>query len=103
MLNQPNEVMRNEDGEPIYQDQKLKYYTWQKLYLKNRGAELTESILSCLVDRNSDVYSERNKKGSINDGDDILFHACHVLISAVWPDLTNDSHEIYKKYKSMPT
>ena len=41
------EIEGNEDGEPIYQDQKLKYYTREKLYLKNHGAELIESILSC--------------------------------------------------------
>ena len=86
------EIERNEDGEPIYQDQKLKYYTWEKLYLKNHDGELIESILSCYVKRYSDVYSERNDKGSVSDGDNILFHVCHVLNLAVRPDLTNDSN-----------
>ena len=43
------EVEENQDGELIYQDQKLKYYTQEKLYLKNHGAELIKSILSCYV------------------------------------------------------
>ena len=103
-------------GEPIYQDQKLKYFTRERLYLKNHGAELIESILPCYVKRYCDVYSERNDEGSVSDGDNILFHVCRVLNSAVWPDLTNDSNEdeiklslqlnaireIYEKYKSMP-
>ena len=110
------EIEGNEDEEPIYQDQKLKYYTQVKLYLKNHDAELIESIFSCYVKRYSDVYSEKNDKGSISDGDNILFHVCCVLNSAVWPDLTKDSDEdeiklslqlnkiceIYEKYKSMP-
>ena len=110
------EIEGNKDGEPIYQDQKLKYYTQEKLYLKNHGDELIESILSCYVKRYSDVYLERNDEGSVSDGDNILLHVCHVLNSAVWPDLTKDSdedeiklslqlnaiHEIYENYKSMP-
>ena len=109
------EIEGNEDGEPIYQDQKLKYYTREKLYLKNRGAELIESIFSCYVKRYSDVYSERNDEGSVSDDNNILFHVCRVLNSTVWSDLTNDSdkdeiklslqlnaiREIYEKYKSM--
>ena len=87
------EIERNEDGEPIYQDQKWKYYTREKLYLKNHGAELIESILSCYVKRYSDVYSERNDEGSVSDGDNIPFHVCRVVNSAVWPGLTNDSDE----------
>ena len=93
-----------------------KYYTQEKLYLKNHGAELIESILSCYVKRYCNVYSERNNKGSIDDGDNILFHVCHVLNSPIWPDLANSSnedeiklslqlnttHEINEKYKSMP-
>ena len=77
------EIEGNEDGEPIYQDQKLKYYTREKLYLKNHGAELIESTFSCYVKRYSDVYSERNDEGSVSDGDNILFHVCRVLNSAV--------------------
>ena len=38
------EIEGNEDEEPIYQDQKLKYYTREKLYLKNHGAELISSV-----------------------------------------------------------
>ena len=47
------EIEGNEDGEPIYQDQKLKYCTREKLYLKNYGAELIESTFSCYVKRYS--------------------------------------------------
>ena len=60
----------NEDTEPIYQSQKS---CTRKAVLKNHGAELIESILSCYVRRYSDVYSERNEKDSVIDGDNILF------------------------------
>ena len=82
----------------------------------NHGAELIESILSCYIERYSDVYLERNDEGSVSNGDNILFHACHNLNLLVWPDLTNGSdedeiklslqlnaiREIYEKYKSVP-
>ena len=84
--------------------------------MKNHGAELIKSILSCYIKRYSDVYSERNDEGSVSDVDNILFHVWHVWNSAVWPDLANDSNEdetklslqlntireTYEKYKSMP-
>ena len=84
--------------------------------MKNHGAELFESTLSCYIKRYSDVYSERNDEGSVNDVDKILFHVCRVLNSAVWPDLAKDSdedetklslqlnaiREIFEKCKSMP-
>ena len=38
------EIEGNKDGEPMYQEQKLKYYTREKLYLKTHGAELIKSI-----------------------------------------------------------
>ena len=83
--------------------------------MKNHGAELIASILSCYIKRYSDVYSERNDEGSVSDDNNILFHVCRVLNSTVWSDLTNDSdkdeiklslqlnaiREIYEKYKSM--
>ena len=110
------EIEGNDDGEPVYQDQKLKYYTREKLYLKKHGAELIESILPHYVERYSGVYSERNDKGSFSDGDNILFRVCRVLNLAVWADLTKDRNEdeiklsqqlntireIYEEYKLMP-
>ena len=95
------EIEGNDDGEPVYQDQKLKY-TREKLYLKNHGAELIKSILPRYVERYSGVY--------------ILFRVCRVLNSAVWADLTKDTNEdeiklsqqlntireIYEEYKLMP-
>lgn len=109
------EIEGNDDGEPVYQDQKLKY-TREKLYLKNHGAELIKSILPRYVERYSGVYSEINDKGSFSDGDNILFRVCRVLNSAVWADLTKDTNEdeiklsqqlntireIYEEYKLMP-
>ena len=56
-----------------------------------------------------------NDKGNVSDGYNILFYVCHVLNSAVWPDLRNKINEdktklklqlnaireIYEKYKSI--
>ena len=43
------EIGGNYDGEPSYLDQKLKYYTQEKLYLKNHSVELIESIFNCYI------------------------------------------------------
>ena len=39
-----------EDGEPVYQGQKLKYYSKEIQFLKNHGVEVINSILSCYAE-----------------------------------------------------
>ena len=44
------EMESNEDGEPVYQGQKLKYYSREIQFLKNHGVEVINSILSCYAE-----------------------------------------------------
>ena len=44
------EMESNEDGEPVYQGQKLKYYSKEIQFLKNHGVEVINSILSCYAE-----------------------------------------------------
>ena len=39
------EIESNEDGEVVYQGQKLKYYSREIQFLKNHGAEIIKSII----------------------------------------------------------
>ena len=109
------EIESNEDGEPEYQGQKVKYYTREKLFLKNNAAQMVQQILSCYDERYSNLYVERNNDDLISDGDNVLFDICRILNSKVWPSLEQPdsddeqvlSHQltavtkIYQKYKLM--
>ena len=45
------EIESNKDGEPVYYELKLKYYSREIQFLKNHRAEIIESILSCYAER----------------------------------------------------
>ena len=86
------EIERNEDGEPVYQGQKLKYYSREIQFLKNHGAKIIKSILSCYAERYCNFHSETSTDNPISDDDTVLSDVCRVLNTTVWPQL-ND----YKK------
>ena len=44
-------IESNEDGEPVYQGQKLKYYSREIQFLKNHGVNIIKSIFSCYAER----------------------------------------------------
>ena len=86
------EIERNEDGKPVYQGQKLKYYSREIQFLKNHGAKIIKSILSCYAERYCNFHSETSTDNPISDDDTVLSDVCRVLNTTVWPQL-ND----YKK------
>ena len=65
-------IESNEEGEPSYQGQKLKYYTGEKQYLRNHGVHMVRSILSCYEERYSDVYSETGDNNAVSNGDKVV-------------------------------
>ena len=85
------EIESNENGEPVYQGQKLKYYSREIQFLKNHGEEIIKSILSCYAERYCNLYSETTTDNPISDGDTVVCDVCHVLNTTVWPQL-NDSN-----------
>ena len=86
-------IESDEEGEPSYQGQKMKYYTREKQYLGNHRVHMVRSILSCYEERYSNVYSKAGDNNVVSDGDKVLFDVCQVLNSAVWPSLTKDESE----------
>ena len=47
-----NEIESNtEDREPIYQNQKVKYYSREKMFIKNHCAEIVDVIINCYEKR----------------------------------------------------
>ena len=90
------EIESNKDGEPVYQGQKLKYYSREIQFLKNHRAEIIKSFLSCYAERNCNLYSETTTDNPISDGDTVLFDPCCVLNTTAWPQ-SNDSKTRMKK------
>ena len=86
------ETESNEDGEPVYQGQKLKYYSREIQYRKNHRAEIIKYILSWYAERYCNLYSETTTDNPISDGDTVLFDVRRVLNTTVWPQL-NDSNK----------
>ena len=80
-----------EDGQPIYQGQKVKYYLREKQFLENNAAEVVQSILACYEERYNRVCVESgNDTDLTSDGDAVLFDICCILNSNVWPSLSKD-------------
>ena len=105
----------NEDWEPVYEGQKLKYYSREIQFLKNHGAEIIKSIVSYYAKRYCHVYSETTTANPISDSDTVLFDVCCVLNTTVWPQLNDfDKDEevlsvqftainsIFERFKLMP-
>ena len=85
------EIESNDDGEPVYQELKLKYYSRDIQFLKNHGAEIIKSIHSCYAKRYRKLYSETTTDNPISD-DTVLFDVYRVLSTSLWPQL-NDSNK----------
>ena len=47
-----------DDGEPLYQNQKVHYYIREKRYIENHIVEIVESIISCFERRYGNLYSD---------------------------------------------
>ena len=71
----PNENMGSnkvKEGEPLYQNQKVKNYVREKCYIESHVVNIVQSVLCCLEEH----YSS------------ILFDICHLLNCIAWPQLT---------------
>ena len=86
------EIESNKDEEPVYQGQKLKYYSREIQFYRNHGAEIIKSFLSCYGKRYCNLYSETITDSPISDGDTVIFDVYCILNTTTWPQL-NDSNK----------
>ena len=90
------EIEGNEDGEPLFQNQKVHYYSREKQYIKDHVVQVVENIISCFEQRYGNLYIDQFD-GGVNevsdDGDNVLFDVCRVLNSQVWPNILNVDDE----------
>ena len=84
----------DEDGEPMYQNQKVQFYSREKRFIEDHIAQIVERVVSCFEKRYGNLYSNLEET-SINipsdDGDRIIFDVCCILNCNVWPNVTDDS------------
>ena len=84
----------DEDGEPMYQNQKVQFHYREKSFIEEYIAQIVERVVPCFEKRYGNLYS--NLAGtSINihsdDSDCIIFDKCRKLNCNVWPNVTDDS------------
>ena len=85
---------KDKDGEPMYQNQKVQFYSREKCFIEDHIVQIVERVVSCFEKRYGNLYSNLEET-SINipsdDGDRIIFDVCHILNYNVWPNVTDDS------------
>ena len=80
----------DEDGDPIYQHQKLHNYLRGKQYIKDHCVFLVERILKCYEERYWSETSVGEDASVVTTCDHLLLDVCNVLNCAVWPTLSED-------------
>ena len=73
---------KDEDDEPMYQNQKVQFYSREKYFIEDHIAQIVERVVSCFGKRYGNLYSNLEET-SINipsdDGDCIIFDMCSIL------------------------
>lgn len=80
-------ISANEDEEPLYQGQKLMYYSREKRYLEDHAAHIIEKIIGCFEERYGNLFGgEETYEVNVNsdEGDRILFDVTCLLNCNVW-------------------
>ena len=84
----------DEDGEPMYQNQKVQFYSRGKCFIEDHIVQIVERVVSCFEKHYGNLYSNLEET-SINipsdDSDRIIFDVCCILNCNVWPNVTDDS------------
>ena len=84
----------DEDGQPMYQNQKVQFYSREKRSIEDHVVQIVERVVSCFEKRYGNLYSNLEETSIIipsDDGNRIIFDVCRILNCNVWPNVTNDS------------
>ena len=80
---------KNEDGEPMYQNHNIQFYSREKCFREDHIVQIVERVVSCFEKHYGNLYSNL-KETSISipsdDDDRIIFYVCHIL-NYVWPNV----------------
>ena len=88
-----DEIEDDEDGEPMYQGQKVKRYLQEKRFIKDHAVHIIERIILSIEERYGKVSSEesvlpsKSKYEVSDEGDSVIFDVCCILNTNVLPNL----------------
>ena len=88
-----NIIEENDDGEVIYQGQKIKRYLQEKQHIKSYFLEIVEKIQACFEQQFSSVREDPQPFNKVADGGDIIFDVCLVLNATLWPKLDHNTDD----------
>ena len=86
-----DDVEANEDGEPRYQNVKLKHFLREKGYIVNHVVEIVKSIADCFNKCYGNAVLETSKAAvnvHADEWDHLLLDVSRILNCNVWLDLT---------------
>ena len=72
----------DDDGEPMYQNQKEQFYSREKRFMEDHIVQIVERVVSCFEKRYGNLYSileETSTNIPSDDGDRIIFDLCRKL------------------------
>ena len=94
----------DENGEPMYQNQKVKFYSREKCFLEDHIVQIVERGVSCFEKHYGNLYSNFKETSIIIpscDSDHIIFDVCRIFNCNVWPNVTDDSDTATQYYPQL--
>ena len=76
------EIENNEDGEPIYQGQRLDYFSRNKRFIKDHCILVIENILACYQERYWSNFEEESNSNT-HDGDRVSSFELFIVACSV--------------------
>ena len=102
----------DDDGEPLYQNHKVYYYTREKHYLEDHAMHIVNRVVAYFEERYENLFNSVNVNS--DTGNRVLFDVCRVLNCNVWQAGDSDFEEedaysiqinslstIFDRYKDM--
>ena len=80
----------DENWEPLYQGQRLKYYRRGKQYIADNCVNLLERIIRCYNER---CWFNENAENDSSTNDHLIFPICKIINAAAWPKLPTDDDD----------
>ena len=84
----------DEDGEPMYQNQKAQFYSKEKHFIEYHIVQIVERVVSCFEKRYGNLYSNIEETCiniSSDDCDHIIFDVFRIFNCNVGSNVTDDS------------
>ena len=84
-----------EDGEPLYQNRKVYYYSREKQFIKYNCVEIVDTIINCYEKRYDNLFASKSNltvNVNLDQGDTMLFEIWQILNCNLWPSIEKESN-----------